>query len=68
LTVTLFLQLLYGWSMTVHQDKFFWLVLGLLAAARNLVNESPSPDEFRVAAPGTPHPLGMTEAIPKYTT
>jgi O-antigen ligase len=68
LTVTLFLQFLYGWSMVVHQDKFLWLVLGLLAAAWNLGNERPSQDVSHPVSAEVIPPLRMTDPVARYTT
>jgi O-antigen ligase len=43
LTYSFLLQSLYGWSLTVHQDKFFWMILGLSVAVDALVRQSVTP-------------------------
>jgi O-antigen ligase len=34
------LQVLYGWTLTVHQDRLFWLVVGLAVATARLTKRS----------------------------
>jgi hypothetical protein len=40
LTYSFLLQSFYGWSLMVHQDKFFWMIMGLSVAATVLVKQS----------------------------
>jgi O-antigen ligase len=60
-TFSLFLQLFYGWSLNVHENKIFWLILGSTVAMRRLadgtVETAATSENGSVAAPLRALPL-----------